>query len=393
MAYTKALPALWPGGGSPGYTDIGSGLLMDYMPEVPYAPPPALAPSGGALTATPPPNTEPSPLENILGIGQSVMPMLAAGLAGGPAGLLIALAAGSAAGAYRNQKQSERNREIERYNAEIQAQKAEAEARRPSGKVVGKSLVDENPDSPTYGQVIYSEADAPSDFFEGTGIEAQALNRYLNSLPEDQRQAEADRLAKERLIRATTITTPAGTEIRPGYSFPGMSSTEPTTVPPRPTQRERSAEFVVGNLDNLETRIQDAESRFDPTSVQSMAADIPLVGNFLASGAQQEHRAAADEWTTNMVFLRSGATAREDEKESTYQNYFAQPGDAPETVINKRAMRAEARAEAEKQGREAGRLGPSETPTVTPTVTTQAEYDALPSGAEFIEDGKRYRKP
>lgn len=28
-----------------------------------------------------------------------------------------------------------------------------------------------------------------------------------------------------------------------------------------------------------------------------------------------------------------------------------------------------------------------------PTVTTQAEVDALPSGAEFIEDGQRYRKP
>lgn len=28
-----------------------------------------------------------------------------------------------------------------------------------------------------------------------------------------------------------------------------------------------------------------------------------------------------------------------------------------------------------------------------PTITTQAQYDALPSGAEFIENGKRYRKP
>lgn len=29
----------------------------------------------------------------------------------------------------------------------------------------------------------------------------------------------------------------------------------------------------------------------------------------------------------------------------------------------------------------------------TPVVNSQAEYDALPSGAEFIEDGQRYRKP
>jgi hypothetical protein len=29
----------------------------------------------------------------------------------------------------------------------------------------------------------------------------------------------------------------------------------------------------------------------------------------------------------------------------------------------------------------------------TPEVTTQEDYDALPSGAIFIEDGKQYRKP
>jgi hypothetical protein len=29
----------------------------------------------------------------------------------------------------------------------------------------------------------------------------------------------------------------------------------------------------------------------------------------------------------------------------------------------------------------------------TPSVTTQEEFDALPSGAIFIEDGQTYRKP
>ena len=28
-----------------------------------------------------------------------------------------------------------------------------------------------------------------------------------------------------------------------------------------------------------------------------------------------------------------------------------------------------------------------------PTVSSQAEFDKLPSGAEFMEDGKKYRKP
>jgi len=37
--------------------------------------------------------------------------------------------------------------------------------------------------------------------------------------------------------------------------------------------------------------------------------------------------------------------------------------------------------------------GGQATPTATQTVTTQEQYDALPSGAIYIEDGKRYKKP
>ena len=37
--------------------------------------------------------------------------------------------------------------------------------------------------------------------------------------------------------------------------------------------------------------------------------------------------------------------------------------------------------------------GGQATPTATQTVTTQEQYDALPSGATYIEDGKRYKKP
>jgi hypothetical protein len=46
-----------------------------------------------------------------------------------------------------------------------------------------------------------------------------------------------------------------------------------------------------------------------------------------------------------------------------------------------------------KLGVEAPAQPPSAAPGVIPTVNTQAEYDALPSRAFFIEDGKRYRKP
>lgn len=37
--------------------------------------------------------------------------------------------------------------------------------------------------------------------------------------------------------------------------------------------------------------------------------------------------------------------------------------------------------------------GPGRAGSIIQTVTSKAQFDALPSGAEFIEDGKRYRKP
>ena len=37
--------------------------------------------------------------------------------------------------------------------------------------------------------------------------------------------------------------------------------------------------------------------------------------------------------------------------------------------------------------------GGQATLAATQTVTTQEQYDALPSGATYIEDGKRYKKP
>jgi hypothetical protein len=40
-----------------------------------------------------------------------------------------------------------------------------------------------------------------------------------------------------------------------------------------------------------------------------------------------------------------------------------------------------------------GRQAASTAPGAPPTVTTKEQFDALPKGAEYMEDGKKYRKP
>ena len=324
--YRHALPALWQ-------------QPVAYEPdsEVPYAPQPALAPSGGALT--------PSPGENAMEFVDALAPIAGAAMAGGPAGLLLALAAGTAAQTFRGQKQRERQREIELRAAQAEADKEAEQTAWDRGIEVEKLRIEQ------------AKLAGSGKWFEGSGIEAQALNQYIESLPPEEQEAAAIELAKQKLSRETTVVTPEGTRVIPGYQLDGR---QPEEIPRKPTEREKTAEFVAGNLADLEARVEAEEKNFDPTSVQAMAAEIPVVGNFLASGAQQRHRAAAAEWTTNVVFMRSGATARADEIDAAYQNYFPQPGDSEETVKAKKAMRAEMMAQAERMGREAGRIpGPS----------------------------------
>ncbi len=194
--------------------------------------------------------------------------------------------------------------------------------------------------------------------FKGKSVEVQALNRYLLQFPPEQREDKANKLAEQRLQRDITTVTPEGTYIRPGYDLgavgapqgapqAGGQAGQGTLIPKQPSERERTAGFVAGNLANLENRVRsvlDSED-FDPSSAKHMAGQLPG-GNFMVSGDFQMYRSAADEWATNMVFLRSGATARQEEKDTSFSNFWTQPGDKEETKLFKEKMRLEVSIEA-----------------------------------------------
>ena len=214
--------------------------------------------------------------------------------------------------------------------------------------------------------------------FPGTGVEISALNAFISSLPEGKQKAGLIELARQRLQRAQTVNTPEGTYIYPGYDLDLPTATnenpelarravEPETgedsnlpdryVKKRLDQSTKTAQYVAGNLTTLSAQIQRLEAieDFDPTALKNVIGRLPG-GNVALDSNMQQYNALADEWATNIVFLRSGATARQEEKDSARSNYFPQPGDKPETIALKKRMRISAEIAAFKKGITDGRV-------------------------------------
>lgn len=111
-------------------------------------------------------------------------------------------------------------------------------------------------------------------------------------------------------------------------------------IPGAPVSAEESktsyvAQLLTGFEDNLRD-ILSTYPEFDPASMWNIPGSY---ANWLASPAQQQYRSAADEWTANTIFLRSGAAVTKDEKTAAFKNYFPQPGDDPATMKRKQIMR------------------------------------------------------
>ena len=220
--------------------------------------------------------------------------------------------------------------------------------------------------------------EAPGPMFEGTGMEAQALNAYLETLPPEQRAAARDELMRQRLARPTTITTPQGTHVLPGYNLPGFpGSTDSGGISQAPgglggftakpvTESEARDQYVGNSLLNVSNMLADfttANPDFDPTAFGHWAREAIAPGagleNMIKEGPKQAYDAMRKEWASNLVFLRSGVTAREEEVEREMMNWDM-PGDSKETRLWKARLRAEKELEAYEKGYREGRVHPAE---------------------------------
>lgn len=154
--------------------------------------------------------------------------------------------------------------------------------------------------------------------------------------------------AMEYLERDKTTVTPDGTIVTPGYSFDEngklvRSKSEKIEKPPSET--ERRGGYTVGMMRQLHTDGDD----YIPGSFESLASDyIPAAfEGFLTSSEFKKYKRNADEWARSQTLLKSGVTARAEEVEAAFRNYWPQPGDGPTEVKDKRLARERAMNEAE----------------------------------------------
>lgn len=134
---------------------------------------------------------------------------------------------------------------------------------------------------------------------------------------------------------------------------------------------------------------------------------VPFVGNDLTSPEFQQASQAQRDFINATLRRESGAVISGEEFANAEQQYFPRPGDTPEVLAQKAANRKVAINGIARQAGPAYKAPtiPTLTPegVVEPTVNqeevaqpqTEAEYNALPSGALFIDpdDGQQYQKP
>lgn len=172
----------------------------------------------------------------------------------------------------------------------------------------------------------------------------------------------------------TGVATAKDRSYQPGEYQRVSTSIQGTPDEVFPSADERRASLGSRNLLSLEEAANDAlndNPEFDPTALFEAKGDLPLVGNIMASPGFQQYRAAADEWTANMVFMRSGTTARQDEKDAAFQNFWYRVGDDQTTLPFKQRLRLEAMREAYIAGQRANRIGSDEANEVLSDIDRQ----------------------
>jgi len=154
------------------------------------------------------------------------------------------------------------------------------------------------------------------------------------------------------------------------------------------SEGERRDAYAAELLNSFEADLSDVLEdypEYNPASGWNIPGNIT---NWLASPGARQYRSIADEWTTNTVFLRSGATAREEEKEAAFKNYFPQPGDDPATVRRKDNMR---RKQTERAIAKAGRGYKDEANKKVFYTTREDGTQKTMTWADIVETAEKYK--
>lgn len=249
--------------------------------------------------------------------------------------------------------------------------------------------------------------------FQGTGVEQQMLNIILDpNIPEGDPRKQ---LARQRLGRPTTTVTPQGTYIQPGYDVDAATGQQRDGQQGDPRQGfmrrplTNEQERKLGARDRMTNAQQELNKLgdYDPTATGEFLRGLT---NISASEENQRYKQAASDWVRAKLRWESGAVISPDEMEKEFQTYFPVYGDSDEVIEQKARSRRQAEQimiprdtmpdaqpaapeQPQLQGRRSGRSDLRKPAIASPQ--TDADYNALPSGAVYIDpdDGKHYRKP
>ena len=145
----------------------------------------------------------------------------------------------------------------------------------------------------------------------------------------------------------------------------------------KPTEYERKAKLLLAEMTDAEKQYETVAGKGESSIWNSVLDSSPLTRVFTDEQFRQRE-AAGLRWAQNFLYLKSGASATNEEVRKTFVQYLPQPGDSQAVVDQK----AEARAQAVVNVAEAN------------SFELPAKEDAPSGGAPAvgaIEDGYRYK--
>lgn len=151
----------------------------------------------------------------------------------------------------------------------------------------------------------------------------------------------ADRAPEDKPLTPEELTkfrTPNGAMLPPGTTL--RQATALGAVPSAsPGENDKSKALLVKNILDAEKTLGELPAGVDSGSVGNRVLGATPATAFATSEAYRKYLAAADRWTQNYVFMKSGATAGPAEMKKTFETFFPQPGDSDEVKAQKQQAR------------------------------------------------------
>lgn len=147
--------------------------------------------------------------------------------------------------------------------------------------------------------------------------------------------------AKPQLV---DVPQPDGTTQKQ-WVYPGQSRGAPVGAPTTtaaaakpPTEADKKVATLFGSMVTAANNLADLAGA-DTSSLGNAALDSNPLTRAATSGDYRKYQSAAKQWSANLLYIKSGATATPEEVYSTYQQFFPQPGDTEEVKAQKAAAR------------------------------------------------------